>query len=76
MSGNRDGDINNSSLLSDRGPNTNLGHNSIILMIEAQALYINTLISKKAAKKQRSDLRIEPKSQVVQKYNNEIQERP
>jgi hypothetical protein len=24
------------------GPNTNLGHNSIILMIEAQAMYITT----------------------------------
>jgi len=24
------------------GPNTNLGHNSIILMIEAQALYITS----------------------------------
>jgi hypothetical protein len=27
------------------GPNTNLGHNSIILMIEAQSRYINALIS-------------------------------
>ncbi|KAK9444701.1 monooxygenase [Metarhizium brunneum] len=27
------------------GPNTSLGHNSIILMIEAQSRYINTLIA-------------------------------
>ncbi|KAL5316140.1 hypothetical protein ACEPPN_017018 [Leptodophora sp. 'Broadleaf-Isolate-01'] len=58
------------------GPNTNLGHNSIILMIEAQSLYINTLISKvKAAKNSGRKLRIEPKSQVVEKYNSEIQTR-
>ncbi|KAH7310372.1 cyclohexanone monooxygenase [Rhexocercosporidium sp. MPI-PUGE-AT-0058] len=58
------------------GPNTNLGHNSIILMIEAQSLYINALISKvKAAKTSGGTLRIEPKSQVVERYNREIQTR-
>ncbi|KAK0130124.1 hypothetical protein ONS96_000651 [Cadophora gregata f. sp. sojae] len=56
------------------GPNTNLGHNSIILMIEAQALYINTLISKvKAARSKGEKLRIEPKIKVVETYNKEIQ---
>ncbi|KAL2059946.1 hypothetical protein VTL71DRAFT_10101 [Oculimacula yallundae] len=58
------------------GPNTNLGHNSIILMIEAQSLYINTLISKvKAARSRGERLRIEPKASVVEKYNSEIQSR-
>jgi len=58
------------------GPNTNLGHNSIILMIEAQALYINTLISKvKGAKSKGGKLRVEPKTTVVERYNREIQSR-
>jgi hypothetical protein len=58
------------------GPNTNLGHNSIILMIEAQALYINVLIKKiKKAKKDGHNLCIEPKANLVRKYNDEIQAR-
>jgi hypothetical protein len=45
-------------------------------MIEAQAMYINALIKKiKAAKEQGGNLRIEPKSKVVEEYNNEIQAR-
>ena len=59
-----------------QGPNTNLGHNSIILMIEAQALYINALIAKvKAARDQGDKLSIKPRSEVVQNFNNEIQAR-
>ncbi|KAG9234740.1 cyclohexanone monooxygenase [Amylocarpus encephaloides] len=58
------------------GPNTNLGHNSIILMIEAQALYINELIKRvKGARDNGGSLRIKPKSHVVEKYNKEIQSR-
>lgn len=58
------------------GPNTNLGHNSIILMIEAQALYINALIKKvRTARQKGGSIRIAPKSEVVQKYNKEIQYR-
>ena len=59
-----------------RGPNTNLGHNSIILMIEAQAMYISALIRKvRAAKEQGGSISIQPKSEVVKKFNNEIQAR-
>lgn len=58
------------------GPNTNLGHNSIILMIEAQALYINTLIKQiKVAKEKGHNLRLEPKADLVRKYNEKIQAR-
>jgi hypothetical protein len=45
-------------------------------MIEAQALYINALISKvKAAKQKGGNLRLEPKPLVAQAYNDEIQAR-
>lgn len=58
------------------GPNTNLGHNSIILMIEAQALYINALIKQiKTAKEKGHSLRLEPKADLVRRYNDEIQAR-
>lgn len=58
------------------GPNTNLGHNSIILMIEAQSRYINTLIS--ATMKARASgatLSIAPTPQRVKSFNDEIQKR-
>lgn len=58
------------------GPNTNLGHNSIILMIEAQSRYINTLIS--ATMKARASggtLSIAPTPQRIKSYNDEIQKR-
>lgn len=58
------------------GPNTNLGHNSIILMIEAQSRYINTLISTVLASKENgSPISIRPKPQRIKAYNAEIQER-
>lgn len=45
-------------------------------MIEAQAMYINTLITQIQLAKQRgSSLSIQPKPQVVEDYNNEIQAR-
>lgn len=45
-------------------------------MIEAQAMYINNLIKKvRVAKARGGSLRIEPKLDVVQRYNAEIQAR-
>ena len=45
-------------------------------MIEAQALYINALIKKvQTARQNGGSLRLEPKAEVVQKYNEEIQAR-
>lgn len=57
------------------GPNTNLGHNSIILMIEAQVLYVSELISAVMdARKQGQSLAIIPKPDRVEEYNKELQE--
>ena len=56
------------------GPNTNLAHNSLILQIEAQSLYINTLIrSVLESKRNGKTLRLEPKQEVAEKYNEEVQ---
>lgn len=56
------------------GPNTNLGHNSIILMIEAQSRYINALISPVlAARKQGLRLGIRPRDQRMQDFNQTLQ---
>ncbi|KAK5073177.1 hypothetical protein LTS08_004260 [Lithohypha guttulata] len=56
------------------GPNTNLGHNSIILMIEAQSRYINALIKEVLqARRDGGQLTIKPKEQRVKTYNEEIQ---
>ncbi|PQE20671.1 flavin-binding monooxygenase protein [Rutstroemia sp. NJR-2017a BBW] len=55
------------------GPNTNLGHNSIILMIEAQALYITSLISH--VLNSSTPISIAPKLSTSEKYNEEIQSR-
>lgn len=58
------------------GPNTNLGHNSIILMIEAQSRYINSLISPILAARSASPpqtLALSPKPAVVKSYNARIQ---
>lgn len=57
------------------GPNTNLGHNSIILMIESQALYVSKLVSTvMAARRQGQTLTITPNSDRVEEYNKELQE--
>ena len=54
------------------GPNTNLGHNSIILMIEAQAKYILECISSLDRNgKQALDI----KAEVEADYNQELQSR-
>ena len=56
------------------GPNTNLGHNSIILMIEAQSRYINGLIKAILdARKQGGQLVIEPREARVAEFNKDLQ---
>lgn len=58
------------------GPNTNLAYNSLILQIEAQSLYIKTLISTVLnSKRKGKTLRLEPRNEVVNRYNVEVQER-
>ena len=57
------------------GPNTNLGHNSIILMIEAQSRYLTTLIDAVlAARQQGKTLTLTPNDQVTERYNERLQE--
>jgi len=57
------------------GPNTNLGHNSIILMIEAQSRYINGLIKPVLdARKQGKALSLRPRNDKTQAYNEKVQE--
>lgn len=56
------------------GPNTNLAHNSLILPIEAQSLYINCLISSVlGSKRDGRTLTLQPKANVVEDYNREVQ---
>ncbi|MFP4005033.1 MAG: flavin-containing monooxygenase [Alphaproteobacteria bacterium] len=53
------------------GPNTNLGHNSIIYMVEAQVEYVRKLIERLLKK----DLKaIEVKQAVQDRYNEKIQQ--
>lgn len=57
------------------GPNTNLGHNSIILMIEAQSRYINGLIGPVLdARRQGASLSFTPKKAKLDEYNAKLQE--
>lgn len=55
------------------GPNTNLGHNSIILMIEAQSRYINTLISKVLSGE--GVVSLEPRDDVARAWTAQVQAR-
>lgn len=56
------------------GPNTNLGHNSIILMIEAQSRYINALIGVILdAKKGGGGVMVRPREDVTERYYEMIQ---
>ena len=58
------------------GPNTNLAYNSLILQIEAQSLYINTMISAILhAKRRGMTLQLQPRAEVVKAYNEEVQSR-
>jgi hypothetical protein len=57
------------------GPNTNLGHNSIILMIEAQSRYLNTLVSAVLdARGRGARIGIMPKQDRTDAYNEKIQD--
>ncbi|KAJ4401919.1 hypothetical protein N0V91_007572 [Didymella pomorum] len=56
------------------GPNTNLGHNSIILMIEAQSRYLNALVSPVLdARNRDARIGLMPKQDVTDKFNDKIQ---
>nr|RBQ85116.1 hypothetical protein FVER53263_13245 [Fusarium verticillioides] len=56
------------------GPNTNLGHNSIILMIEAQARYLVPLVTKVLKSRARGGkLSVVPKALRVQEWNKDLQ---
>ena len=56
------------------GPSTNLGHNSIILMIEAQSRYINGLIKAVLdAKVQGKTLSLRPREDKTEAYNEKVQ---
>lgn len=56
------------------GPNTNLGHNSIILMIEAQSRYLNTLVSAVLDARNRGErVGLMPKESVTDAFNDKIQ---
>ncbi|KAI4190370.1 MAG: hypothetical protein L6R41_000822 [Letrouitia leprolyta] len=58
------------------GPNTNLAYNSLILQIEAQSLYIKTLISAVLSAKRRGmSLQLQPRAEVMEAYNKEVQSR-
>lgn len=54
------------------GPNTNLGHNSIVLMIESQCRYLLSLVTQMAA---RSIQAVEVRPEVQQAYNDELASR-
>jgi hypothetical protein len=57
------------------GPNTNLGHNSIILMIEAQSRYLSTLVSAVMDARNRGErIGIMPTQARTDAFNDEIQE--
>jgi hypothetical protein len=57
------------------GPNTNLGHNSIILMIEAQSRYLNTLVSAVLdARNRGARIGIMPKQDRTDAFNDKIQQ--
>lgn len=56
------------------GPNTNLGHNSIILMIESQSRYINGLIKPVLdARRQGMALSLSPRLDKIDAYNDKVQ---
>ncbi|KAF5589842.1 flavin-binding monooxygenase-like family [Fusarium subglutinans] len=56
------------------GPNTNLGHNSIILMIEAQARYLVPLVTRVVKSRARGGkLSLMPRALRVQEWNKDLQ---
>jgi hypothetical protein len=57
------------------GPNTNLGHNSIILMIEAQSRYLSTLISAVLdARNRGARIGLMPRKDRTDTFNDKIQD--
>jgi hypothetical protein len=57
------------------GPNTNLGHNSIVLMIEAQSRYLNTLVSAVLDARNRGQrMGLMPKADRTHEWNEETQQ--
>ncbi|KAF5011593.1 hypothetical protein FDECE_2314 [Fusarium decemcellulare] len=57
------------------GPNTNLGHNSIILMIEAQSRYLTPLVKEVVAARQRGQsMSITPRPERVREWNKRLQQ--
>jgi hypothetical protein len=56
------------------GPNTNLTHNSLILVIEAQSRYINALVDAVLdVKAHGKHLSLIPKLEVIESYNLDLQ---
>jgi hypothetical protein len=53
------------------GPNTNLGHNSILVMIEAQVGYVLDALDKLKARGLR---RIDVRREVLEEYNRRLQQ--
>lgn len=57
------------------GPNTNLGHNSIILMLEARSQYITTLVKRVLdLRSQGKYIQVLPRAEKVQHFNEELQD--
>ncbi|CAI6337347.1 unnamed protein product [Periconia digitata] len=57
------------------GPNTNLGHNSIVLMIEAQSRYLNGMVKAVLDARDRGErIGIIPKKSRTDEFNDKIQE--
>ncbi|KAL2823959.1 hypothetical protein BJY01DRAFT_256552 [Aspergillus pseudoustus] len=58
------------------GPNTNLGHNSIILMIEAQSRYLAALLDPIIrAKEEGRAIAVQPRTEIVREFNQALQAR-
>ncbi|KAL4944376.1 hypothetical protein BDV06DRAFT_233381 [Aspergillus oleicola] len=58
------------------GPNTNLGHNSITLMIEAQSRYLAALMDPIIrAKEKGGSIAVQPRTDIVHAFNRDIQDR-
>ncbi|KAL3469193.1 hypothetical protein BJX99DRAFT_80953 [Aspergillus californicus] len=56
------------------GPNTNLGHNSIILMIEAQSRYLAALVDPIIrAKEKGGAVALSPRQDIVRAFNRDLQ---
>lgn len=60
--------------MNQKGANLSTGHNSIILMIEAQSRYLNTLVGEVIrARQQGETLALRPTLDALKEYNDRIQ---